>query len=192
MDSASFFIYCTVATFTPGPTNIVLLSTVHHRGARAAMRYAYGATAGFGVLLGLSALVNTILAAVIPAILMGMRLIGSGYMLYLAYRLYTMNVAVQADAPRNATFGSGFLMQFLNPKVVLFALTVIPTFLAPNDAATPAVAAGVLMITGIGFAAFVAWVLFGAIFRSLLQQHTKRVNILLAGALAYAAMMIWT
>ncbi|MFB9328873.1 LysE family translocator [Paenibacillus aurantiacus] len=191
MDTASFFIYCTVATFTPGPTNIVLLSTVHHSGARTAMRYAYGATIGFGVLLGLSALLNTILAAYIPAILMGMRLIGSGYMLYLAYRLYNMNAAHSAT-PHNATFGSGFLMQFLNPKVVLFALTVIPTFFSPNFASSSAVATGVLVITGIGFAAFVAWVLFGSIFRSLLLKHTKRVNIILAGSLAYAAAMIWT
>ncbi|MFC4098989.1 LysE family translocator, partial [Paenibacillus xanthanilyticus] len=93
MDTASFFIYCTIATFTPGPTNIVLLSTVHHRGARTAMRYAYGATMGFGVLLGLSALLNAILAAYIPAILTVMRFIGSGYMLYLAYRLCKMSAA---------------------------------------------------------------------------------------------------
>lgn len=34
MDIASFIIYCFIVTFTPGPTNIVILSTVHNYGSK--------------------------------------------------------------------------------------------------------------------------------------------------------------
>lgn len=34
MNILSFLIYCVVATFTPGPTNIVILSSVQHSGAK--------------------------------------------------------------------------------------------------------------------------------------------------------------
>lgn len=41
--SVLILIYCFIATFTPGPTNIVILSPVHHFGAKKAMKYTFGA-----------------------------------------------------------------------------------------------------------------------------------------------------
>jgi cysteine/O-acetylserine efflux protein len=42
MNITSFLIYCFIVTFTPGPTNIVILSTVHSFGTKKAMEYTYG------------------------------------------------------------------------------------------------------------------------------------------------------
>lgn len=61
MNITSFLLYCVIVTFTPGPTNIVILSTVHNFGAKKAMEYAYGATIAFGMLLSISAMLNTML-----------------------------------------------------------------------------------------------------------------------------------
>lgn len=47
MNIASFIIYCIVVTFTSGPTNIVILSSVQHHGARKTMEYVGGATLAF-------------------------------------------------------------------------------------------------------------------------------------------------
>lgn len=60
MNITSFIIYCIVVTFTPGPTNIVILSTVHNFGTKRAMEYTYGATVAFGLLLSISTVLNTI------------------------------------------------------------------------------------------------------------------------------------
>ncbi|WP_426452557.1 LysE family translocator [Paenibacillus sp. S-38] len=190
MDITSFLIYCLIATFTPGPTNIVILSTVHRFGAKQAMEYTYGATIGFCVLLVISAGLNTMLITVIPKLIMGMQIIGSGYMLYLAYQLYQTDPS-NPTVTQTATFLSGFLMQFLNPKVILFTITVIPTFVMPYDNAVSVVPISVLAITFIGFLAFTAWVLFGSVFRDFLQKHNKTVNVTMALCLAYAAVMIW-
>ena len=51
MEITSFLIYCMIATFTPGPTNIVILSTVHGFGKKKATEYTYGATIALGILL---------------------------------------------------------------------------------------------------------------------------------------------
>lgn len=190
MDIASFLIYCMIATFTPGPTNIVILSTVHNFGAKKAMKYTYGATIGFGLLLFVSALLNTVLITFVPKIIIVMQIIGSIYMLYLSYLIYNMNASNPA-ANETATFLSGFLMQFLNPKVVLFTLTVIPTFIMPNYSSSTAMTKSIIAITAIGFLAFITWVLFGAIFKALLQKHNKTVNVLMALSLVFAAIMIW-
>ncbi|ACI30266.1 lysine exporter protein (plasmid) [Bacillus cereus H3081.97] len=116
MSITSFVFYCFIVTFTPGPTNIVILSTVHNSGTKKAMEYTYGATIAFGFLLAISAMLNTILATVIPKIIIVMQIMGSFYMLYLAYQVYKMDSSKPA-VNQTGTFMSGFLTQFLNPKV---------------------------------------------------------------------------
>lgn len=143
MDFTSFLVYCFIVTVTPGPTNIDIVSAVNHHGTKRAMQYTYGATLAFGALLAISAILNTMLMTVIPKVLIFMQIIGSSYMLYLAYQIYKMD-ASQPTAKRPGTFMSGFLMQFLNPKVVTFTMTVIPTFILPYYTAMPAVTLSVV------------------------------------------------
>jgi len=108
-----------------------------------------------------------------------MQVIGSFYMLYLAYQIYRMDVSESAETP-TSTFISGFLMQFVNPKVILFTMTVIPSFVMPYYTAVPALAVFAAAITIIGFCAFVTWVLFGVMFKKFLQRYQKTVNIIMA------------
>ncbi|PFN99488.1 lysine transporter LysE [Bacillus sp. AFS076308] len=190
MNFTSFLIYCFVVTFTPGPTNIVILSTVHNMGAKKAMEYTYGATIAFGILLVISAMLNTVLIEIIPKIIIVMQIIGSLYMFYLAYQICKRNSSKPA-VNEAGTFRSGFLMQFLNPKVVLFTMTVIPSFIMPHYTAMPAVTISIFAITLIGFLAFITWVLFGTIFKQFLHNHSKIVNVMMALLLAYSAVMIW-
>lgn len=190
MNTTSFLLYCFIITFTPGPTNIVILSTAHNNGTKRAMEYTYGATIAFGLLLVISAMLNTILMEIIPKILIVMQIIGSLYMFYLAYQIFKTDTS-KPTVNHSGTFRSGFLMQFLNPKVVLFTMTVIPSFIMPHYTAMSAVTISVLVITLIGFLAFITWVLFGTIFKKFLQNHCKIVNVLMALFLAYSAAMIW-
>lgn len=189
MNITSFLLYCVIVTFTPGPTNIVILSTVHNLGTRTAMEYTYGATIAFGALLAISAMLNTLLVVVIPKILIVMEIIGGLYILYLACQIYKMDTS-KPIAKQTATFQSGFFMQFANPKVVLFTMTVIPSFVMPYYTAPLTLAIYVIIITAIGFLAFVTWVLCGTIFKGFLQKYQKNVNIIMALFLVYSAVMV--
>lgn len=154
------------------------------------MKYTYGATAAFGLLLMVSAMLNTMLITIIPKILMVMQITGSFYMLYLAYQIYKSDVST-ANGQQTASFRSGFLMQFLNPKVVVFTMTVIPGFIMPYYDSVSAVTVSVMVITLIGFLAFATWVVFGTLFKAFLQKHSRIVNVFMALFLMYAAVMIW-
>jgi len=188
MSLASFLLYCVVVTFTPGPTNIVILSTVQGFGIKKAMAYTYGATLAFGTLLTISAILNTLLVAVIPKILLIMQVVGSLYILYLAYLIYQLDTS-SSTGQQVATFQTGFFMQFVNPKVVLFTMTVIPSFVMPYYSEPHLLAMYVAVITAIGFWAFVTWVLFGALFREVLQKYQKPFNASMALFLVYSAIM---
>jgi cysteine/O-acetylserine efflux protein len=190
MNITSFLIYCFIVTFTPGPTNIVILSIVHRLGAKRAMQYTYGATIAFGLLLCISAVLNALLVTVLPRVLLFMQAIGSLYMIFLAYQIYKSN-ASKTSEHQNSSFLSGFLMQFLNPKVILFTMTVIPSFVMQAYKESSVILLYVVVITTIGFCAFAAWVLFGTMFKRFLQKHTRIVNIVLAVFLLYATCMMW-
>jgi len=189
MNITSFLVYCVIVTFTPGPTNIVILSTVNNFGTKKAMEYTYGATLAFGILLMISAILNTLLMTIVPKILIVIQIIGFIYIIYLAYKICKMDTST-STAKETATFMSGFLMQFINPKVVLFTMTVIPTFIMPYYTAFHTLALYVATITIIGFLAFITWVLFGTIFKKFLQRYQKFVNIIMALFLVYSAIMV--
>lgn len=189
MDFISFLMYCIIITFTPGPTNIVLLSAVNNCGIKKAMEYAYGATIAFGILLGLSTIMNTMLVKVVPKVLSIMQIVGSLYILYLAYQIYKSDTS-DSNERQIATFKSGLFMQFVNPKVILFTMTVIPGFVLPYHSETFFLVMYVLLITFIGFIAFVTWVFFGAALNSHLQKYQRLVNICMSLFLVYSAIMI--
>lgn len=154
------------------------------------MEYTFGATIAFCLLLAASAMLNTMLITIIPKILIVMQIIGSIYMLFLAYQIYKMDSS-KPLVNQTGTFMSGLIMQFVNPKVLLFTMTVIPSFVMPHYTAFLAVTMSVIAITLIGFLAFTTWVLFGTIFKQFLRKHEKAVNIMMALFLVYAAIMIW-
>jgi len=187
---SSFLMYCFIITVTPGPTNIVILSTTQNYGMKRGLQFSYGSTIAFFILLVLSAFLNTLFSTWIPNVLLIMQVVGTGYMLYLAYQIFKMDTA-DASENKAGNFTSGFLMQFLNPKVVLFTMTVVPSFVLPYYNSTVALSLSVVVITIIGFIAFLIWVLFGAIFKQFLQNHKKVINVFMTICLVYAAIMIW-
>ncbi|WP_419889753.1 LysE family translocator [Paenibacillus xylanexedens] len=189
MNLASFLIYCIVVTFTPGPSNIVILSSTQIVGARKTMRYVWGATLAFGLLLTASAFLNQLLAGVLPGILKVMQIVGGLYMVYLAYQIYKRGTT--EDAPKQVTgFWNGFIMQFVNPKVILFTFTVIPSYVLPFYQSSFSSFLFVVLITFIGFLAYSSWVVFGTVFRTLLNRHQKLLSILMALFLLYSAIIV--
>lgn len=190
MNITSFLMYCFIITVTPGPTNIVIISTTQHFGIKRGLHFSYGSTIAFFILLVLSAFLNTLFSTWIPRVLLIMQIIGTTYMIYLAYQIYKMDTSSDSNN-KTGNFSSGFLLQFLNPKVVLFTMTVIPSFILPYYNSFLALSLSVITITIIGLIAFLLWVLFGAIFKQFLQEHKKIVNVFMALCLIYAAVMIW-
>lgn len=189
MNLTSFFIYCIVVTFTPGPSNIVILTSVGQVGPRKTMEYVWGATVAFGLLLAVSALLNHVLAEVLPGILHVMQIVGSVYMIYLAYQVYKMG-STETGSKQVTGFLNGLIMQFVNPKVILFTFTVIPSYVLPYYDSTMITFLFVIIITIIGFFAYSSWVVFGSVFRTLLNRHQKAVSMLMALFLLYSAIMV--
>ena len=67
-------------------------------------------------------------------LLLILKLLGSGYMLYLAYRVFTSPAVINTNTPTKsksvvALFKQGFIMNVINPKVSIFFMAFFPAFL---------------------------------------------------------------
>ena len=189
MDLLFFITYCLLMTIAPGPANIVILSTVQNVSVTKAIEFCYGAALAFGIILILSVLFNSLLTKYIPNILFVMQMIGAIYILYLAYLIFNMDLS-NTNKKEIGNFKIGFLMQFINPKVVIFCLTVFPSFVMPYYSSIYELLVFALIITVIGTIAFFSWVLFGKLLKNFLQKYKRFTNIVLSLFLVYCAYMI--
>ena len=189
MNILAFLAYSIIMTFTPGPTNVVILATVQNQGTRKGLEFAAGATLAFALLLAIAATLSGVLRDVMPSITPAMGVVGAAYMLYLAYRICTADGSDETggDSAASGAFKRGFVMQFVNPKVVLFTLTVITNFVTPFYSSPIELGAFVTLITAIGCAAFLSWVMLGAVLRRFLVANRSLVNVVMALFLAYSA-----
>lgn len=189
MNMASFIIYCVIVTFTPGPTNIAILSISNNSNMKKTFWFVCGAGAALASMIIASVIFNGILLLIVPKVLIIMRIAGCAYMLYLAYQVLKMNVS-PAGYMKKVNFKAGLAMQFINPKVWIFTMTVIPSFVMPYYSATSMLVIFALIIALIAFFAMSAWALFGTLFKRFLQKYQKAINIILSLLLLYSAIEI--
>lgn len=189
MNMMFFLFYCLMMTITPGPNNIMILSMVHQHGIAKAVHFCYGSIMGFGISLALAATFNAVLITFIPNVIGVMQWIGSLYMLYLAYQIIRMDGTI-CSKKEFSSFKKGFLLQFVNPKGVLFCLTVFPSFILPYYSDQTELIFFVFVITGIGAFSFFTWVFFGALLARWMQRYRKSVNGIMAAFLVYTAVII--
>jgi len=189
MNIVFFLLYCSLMIITPGPTNIMILTTVHNYGVKKAFEFSIGALFAFFVLLSISVIFNSILMNYLPNIIVVLQIIGAIYMLYLAYQIFKINNTSKKEN-QFSSFKTGFLMQFVNPKPVLFTLTVFPSFILPYYTSFWHLTLFVLLITIIACVAFLSWILFGKVLKSFLDRYNKLVNNIMAIFLIICAIAI--
>lgn len=138
--------FALAASATPGPVNIIGAMTGARYGTVQALAFVTGATASFLVLFlafgtGMLAGTGWILALARP-----MTLIGSAYLLWMAWGLARDDGTVERqDLNRAPDFWSGALVQGLNPKAWLAVFSSLSTFVLPlADRVTGLVALAVL------------------------------------------------
>jgi len=189
MNIVFFLLYCSLMIITPGPTNIMILTTVHNYGVKKAFEFSIGALFAFFVLLSISVIFNSILMNYLSNIIVVLQIIGAIYMLYLAYQIFKINNTSKKEN-QFSSFKTGFLMQFVNPKPVLFTLTVFPSFILPYYTSFWHLTLFVLLITIIACVAFSSWILFGKVLKSFLDRYNKLVNNIMAIFLIICAIAI--
>ena len=127
--------FALVASITPGPVNIVALSSGARFGFRASQRHVAGATLGFVLLLVLMGLGLHEVLQRWPALTQVVQWAGVAFLLYMAYKLAADNGQVQAsESAQSPSMLYGAIMQWLNPKAWLACVAGMGAFVADGEA----------------------------------------------------------
>lgn len=175
---------------TPGPNNMICLVNGSRFGFRRTLPFIVGIFTGVTIVMTAANYFSLSLSRFVPSFRPVAEALGGLYMLYLAVRVLRTNVSAVDPNARSATFLTGLAMQFVNAKVLLYALTVTATFITPYYQ-SPVVLLLISVFLGCcsGLASS-CWALFGTSIYRLFGQYRKPLNVGLALLLLYAAASI--
>lgn len=133
----AFLAAAVLITATPGPDNLMVLSTGMSRGRRRGIAFGLGCALGCLSHTALAVLGVSALVAASPLAFTALKWIGGGYLVWLGLRALrsrggTLSGADgSGDESAAALFRRGLLANAVNPKVVLFFLSFLPQFVVP-------------------------------------------------------------
>ncbi len=127
----ALLLLCTAVSFTPGPNTTLSTALAANFGLRRALRFVVAVPVGWGLLLSLCSSGVGALVVSLPPLRLGVKSCGVVYLLWLAFKLWHAQQLAQADSNNlSITFWQGVMLQFLNIKAWMLALTVVAGWLA--------------------------------------------------------------
>lgn len=194
INAGAFLTFVLVTTFTPGPNNISSSSMGVLVGYPRTLRYILGIVTGFFVIMLLSGAISRTVYDLAPGLESAMRIVGAGYILWLAYKTLSASYQFEgegqsAEGPPVLAYRDGLLLQALNPKVWVYALTLYATFLSGITGNVPLLILSAAFLASMSFASTSSWAIGGALIKNVLRQprYQRAINVGLALLLAYTA-----
>ena len=187
----AFLAYILVTAYTPGPNNILSMSNGSMYGFKKSFPFNVGVLCGFFFVMTLCTLFSAALYAVIPKIKMAMLILGAAYMLYLAWKIFKSSMHGQEEGKNKCTFLSGMLLQFVNPKIMVYGITSVSVYILPYYKDIAHLILFGLLLSMVGFSATLCWSAFGTAFSRLLKSHARVLNPVMAVLLVYCAVSLF-
>ena len=196
---SALLLLCTAMSFTPGPNTTLSAALAANFGFRRALRFVLAVAVGWGVLLSLCAAGVGVLVVSLPPLRWAVTASGIAYLLWMAWRLWHAHAMAQADTSRlNVTFWQGVMLQFLNIKAWMLALTVVGGWLIGRDDPWQRFAVILPLLLGFALASNLSYAWMGSLLRVWLAdtahggRRTRWFNRSMAGALVVTAAWMTT
>ncbi len=192
LNIAAFTSYVLVTTFTPGPNNIMSMSNASRYGFKNSLKFNIGIFFGFFIIIALCSFFSMALYRLIPTIKPIMTYCGAIYIFWLAWKTLKSKPHSENDnTKRTNTFLAGLLLQFVNPKVILYGVTTVSTFIVPYYKSVLVLMSFSVFLAFVGFVATCCWSLFGSVFQKFLSKNNKGFNVIMALLLVYCGVSLF-
>lgn len=171
MNYVSLALFAVSTCGSPGPNNVMVMSSGVNYGWRRSIPHVAGINVGFplmlvGVGLGLDGILRSY-----PAVYEVLRPVGIAYLLYLAYRIASAPVHVDGEVERPGkplTALEAALFQWVNPKSWIMAVGAVVTYANPGGNHALQVVAIALVFLVLGTPCTGAWLWLGVSVKRLL------------------------
>lgn len=165
---AAMAAFCFVSGVTPGPNNLMLMTSGVNFGFRRTVPHLLGVVVGFCLMVALVGLGLDAIFSRFPALLPAMRYLGAAYMLWLAGKIALAGPVRQGES-RGAPLGffGAAAFQWINPKAWVIALSALTAYSVVDDY-TRNVFVVALAYLAIGLPSSGSWALLGSAMRRAL------------------------
>lgn len=193
--AVTFFIAIFIFAITPGPGVFAILAKAMVEGPKKCIMMALGMVASDLLYLQLACFGLATIADNWSDVFLIIRYLGAGYLIYLGYKMitaFTHNQPISNQQKSQQTpftsFSHGFLISASNPKVILFYVSFLPTFidltrLHGSDLILISVLSSIALMTAIMLVAYGASRLANVIKTPIAQQRLNKT----AGGIIIAA-----
>jgi threonine/homoserine/homoserine lactone efflux protein len=191
----ALLVLATAMSFSPGPNTTLSTALAANGGLSRAMRFVLAVPIGWTLLLALCAAGLGALVVAVPALRLAIKALGIVYLLWLAFKLSGSATMGQAgNAAVSVGFGQGVMLQFLNIKAWLLALTLVAGWIAGHADALHRFAIVAPVMLFYAFASNFTYALVGALLRGWLAEGRRLLwfNRAMAAVLVLTALWMVT
>ena len=175
-----FLLFAFSQIATPGPANMIMLSTGAKYGFRNALPFVSGVIVGKQIIIWPIGFGLMLLNKDHPYIFIFFKYISAGYILWLAWRIANMRIlATTSDRPAPG-FLSGLVVHPLNPKAWALITTGFTNFVDPLSPVLYSTATVAFCLFGVQVVCHPIWTLFG-----------ERIAILVSGSVYERYLMLF-
>jgi threonine/homoserine/homoserine lactone efflux protein len=178
----AFIVFAAVMFFTPGPNNIMVMSSGLTYGFRRTLPHIAGVTIGFAFMVGAVGIGLGAVFIAFPVLQVILKYAGAAYLVYLAVMIARSGAPRQSEGRRGPmTFWGAAIFQWVNVKGWVAVIGTITAYAAiarfPFN-----ILAQVLTFLAMGTASTVTWTLFGSALRPFLTSPlaVRAFNIVMA------------
>jgi threonine/homoserine/homoserine lactone efflux protein len=163
--------------FTPGPNNAVASFSGFNFGIKKTIPLILGVGFGYTILV---ILINFVLISTFkkyPMIQEVIRILGNFFLLYLAYKISFSVTSSATKSVNPVNFFDTFLFQFINPKGVMAAITLISNFVREEDYLSSSLTV-IIVCSLTAFLSITCWSFLGKFLRKFATNNSfiKRFN----------------
>jgi len=189
---SALLVLATVSSFTPGPNTTLSTAMAANYGLKRAMRFVLAVPVGWGILFTLCATGVGGLVVAWPPLRWGIVSVGTGYLLWLATRLWQSGSLQQADSQKlQVGFIQGVGLQFLNIKAWMLALAIVAGWVAGKpDAAERTLLLLPIMVV-FGFVSNLTYAVAGSMLRHWLAHGRRLLIFNRCMSAALVATVLW-
>ncbi|KKL02875.1 LysE family translocator [Rheinheimera mesophila] len=164
-----FFAFST--TITPGPNNIMMLSSGVNYGVKASLPHFFGICVGFPLMVLLIGLGFGVVFERFPLLHLWIKVIGVLYLLWLAWKIGSATPSsIGGSDAKPLSFLQAALFQWVNGKAWIMASGAVAAFTTVSGHAWWDVTQITTAFLVVSFPCVGLWLCFGALLRSVLDQ----------------------
>lgn len=181
--------YMLINSFTPGPGNILTLTTMTNYGWKKGRRLFFGILCGYYVVQAICAAAIYALSVYMEPVLNVLKYVGGVYLIWLAVHIARSKPDEEGTA-REPRFLTGFLLQFVNVKIYFYGMTCLAGYVQPYYKSFWALFLMEMIIATVGSFASLTWAWLGLSIQKIYRKHYAGINLVLALFLGYCAVMM--